>query len=309
MKHTLLFITLLTTMLLATLSFSADESSGKPSVMVEGTATAVAIVVAIDEESRKITLKGLEGEILAFTAGPEVRNFGQIKRGDQVIMSYYEGFAIGFSPKGSGVRERVDSIDVERAELGEKPGAKITGSIAAIGTVMAIDVENRKVTLKGAKKTVVLEASEDIDLSQIKVGDKVEALYIQSYAVNVIPAPKVSGTVEIESTSVAAGVGVEWGHGTLTMYDGTTHKFDVIGLSVLDLGISKVSAKGEVFNLVEAKDLSGVFIAGEAGATFGGGGSVRAMKNGNGVVMQLKSTQMGVKLTLASEGLKISLDE
>jgi Cu/Ag efflux protein CusF len=309
MKHILLFITLLASMLVAALSVSANESSGKPSAMVEGTATAVSIVVAIDKESRKITLKGSEGDLVAFTAGPEVRNFGQVKRGDQVIMSYYEGFAIEFSPKGSGARERVDSVDVERAELGEKPGAKITGSIAAIGTVMAVDVENRKVTLKGANKTVVLEASKDIDLSQIKVGDKVEALYIQSYAVNVIPAPKVSGTVEIESISVAAGIGVEWGHGTLTMYDGTTHKFDVIGLSVLDLGISKVSAKGEVFNLVEEKDLNGVFIAGEAGAALGGGGSIQAMKNGNGVVIQLKCTQMGVKLTLAPEGLKISLDE
>jgi len=116
----------------------------------------------------------------------------------------------------------------------------------------------------------------------------------------------VSGTVKIESKSVALGIGVEWGHGTLTMYDGSTHKFKIKGLSVLDLGISKVDASGEVFKLVQAKDLNGTFIAGEAGAALIGGGSVIAMKNGNGVVMQLKSTQKGVKLTLAGEGLKVS---
>jgi Cu/Ag efflux protein CusF len=309
MKNNLLFVALLAAMLLASFTVSADENAGEPAIIVEDAAVAVAIVVAIDEASRKITLKDLEGDESTFTAGPEVRNFDQVKRGDQVIVSYHEGFALAFGPKGSGVRERIDSIDVARAELGEKPAVQITGSIAAIGTVMAIDVENRKVTLKGAKNTVVLEASEEVDLSQVKVGDEVEALYIKSYAVNVIPAPTVSGTVKIESTSVAVGIGVEWGHGTLTMYDGTTHKFDVNGLSVLDLGISKISATGEVFNLVEAKDLGGVFIAGEAGAALGGGGSVQAMKNGNGVVMQLRSTQTGVKLTLAPEGLQISLDE
>lgn len=309
MKLNLLFIALLVTMLLASFAVSADENSGEPAIMVEDAAVAVAIVVAIDEESRIITLKDIEGDESTFTAGPEVRNFDQIKRGDQVIVSYHEKFALAFGPKESGVRERIDSVDVERAELGEQPAMMITGSIAVIGTVMAVDVENRKVTLKGAKNTVVLAASGDIDLSQVKVGDEVETVYIKSYAVNVIPAPMVSGTVEIESTSVAVGIGVEWGHGTLTMYDGTTHKFDVTGLSVFDLGISKVSATGEVFNLVEAKDLNGIFIAGEAGAALGGGGSVQAMKNGNGVVMQLKSTQIGIKLTLAPEGLQISLDE
>jgi Cu/Ag efflux protein CusF len=309
MKNNLLFIALLAVMLLVSHTVTADENAGEPAIIVEDAAVAVAIVVAIDEESRKITLKDLEGDESTFTAGPEVRNFDQIKRGDQVIVSYHEGFALAFGPKGSGLRERIDSIDIERAELGEKPAMMVTGSIAAVGTVMAVDVENRKVTLKGAKNTVVLEASEEVDLSQVKVGDEVEALYIKSYAVNVIPAPTVSGTVKIESTSVAVGVGVEWGHGTLTMYDGTTHKFDVNGLSVLDLGISKISATGQVFNLVEAKDLNGIFVAGEAGAALGGGGSVQAMKNGNGVVMQLRSTQTGVKLTLAPEGLQISLDE
>lgn len=309
MKHNLIFITLLITIFLMSFSVSASENSDKPVIIGKNTAVVVATVVAIDGASRKITLKGPEGDEAIFTAGPEVRNFDQVKRGDRVIISYHEGLALAFGPKGSGVRERVETVDVARAKLGEKPGAMITDTIAAIGTVNAIDLENRKVTLKGAKKTYILTASEDIDLSQVKVGDEVEALYIKSYAVNVVPAPKISGTVKLESTSVAIGIGVEWGHGTLTMYDGTTHEFKVTGLSVLDLGISQISATGEVFNLVEAKDLNGIFIAGEAGGAIGGGMSAKAMKNSNGVVMQLKSTQMGVKLTLAPEGLQLNLVE
>jgi hypothetical protein len=125
----------------------------------------------------------------------------------------------------------------------------------------------------------------------------------------VVPAPKVSGTVKLESTSVALGIGVEWGHGTLTLHDGSTHKIQINGLSVLDLGVSEIKASGEVFNLVELSDLDGTFFAGQAGIALGVGGSATAMKNSNGVVMQLKSTQEGVKLTLAPEGLSIKLAE
>jgi hypothetical protein len=106
---------------------------------------------------------------------------------------------------------------------------------------------------------------------------------------------------------VAVGIGFEWGHGTLTMYDGTTHDFKVSGLSVVDVGVSSIEATGEVYHLVEAKDLEGSFLSGEAGGAFIEGGSASAMKNEQGVVMKLKSTQKGIKLTLAGKGLTITL--
>jgi len=303
MKLVFSSIVLLAMVMMSTLSVSAAE----PGVMAEDAAIAVATVVAVDEKTRDITLAGPEGDEWTFTAGPEVRNFAQIKRGDRVITSYYQGFALGLGPKGSGVKDRLDTVEMARAKAGEKPGAMITKSVEAVGIVKAVDSKNRTVTLEGAENTIMLEASEDVDLAQVKVGDEAEAVYIESYAVNVVPAPKVSGTITLESTSVAAGIGVTWGHGMLTMYDGSTHKFKVKGLSVVDLGIAKISATGEVFNLVEAKDLNGTFIAGEAGFAFIEGGSAAAMQNGNGVVMQLTSTQKGVKMTLAPGGLKVNL--
>ena len=309
MKHTLFLMVWVATLLEIPLAVSSAEPTGKPAAIMADAAVAVATVVAVDQDTRKVTLKGPDGDELIYTAGPEVRNFDQVKRGDRVIVSYYGGFGIGLGPKGSGIAARVDSVEVERAKPGEKPGATVTASAVAVGMVKAVDTEDRTVTLQGAKKTVTLEVAEDVDLSQVKVGDEVEALYVESYAVNVVPAPEVSGTVTLESTSVALGVGVNWGHGTLTMYDGTTHKFKVNGLSVIDLGISKVSAKGEVYNLVEAKDLNGIFVSGQAGIAVGGGGSAAAMKNRNGVVMQLKSTQVGIRLTLAPEGVRVTLVE
>ncbi|HUO64972.1 MAG TPA: hypothetical protein VMT97_14760 [Terriglobales bacterium] len=117
---------------------------------------------------------------------------------------------------------------------------------------------------------------------------------------------KPSGTVTIESKSVALGVGVSWGDGKLR-YKGKTYSFSVKGLSVVDLGVSKVSAKGKVYHLDKAEDFSGNYAAAQAGAAVGGGMSVVALKNQNGVVMELSSTQTGVKLTLAGEGIDIKL--
>ena len=117
---------------------------------------------------------------------------------------------------------------------------------------------------------------------------------------------KPSGTVEMESTSVALGIGVSWGDGTLT-YEGNPHKFTLSGLSVIDLGISKVTAKGEVFNLKKLEDFSGNYVSAEAAGALGGGAGAVAMKNQNGVVIQVTSTNKGVQLTLAPKGVDIKL--
>ena len=119
-------------------------------------------------------------------------------------------------------------------------------------------------------------------------------------------ADNPSGTVSIESRSVALGVGVSWGDGKLH-YKGKTHTFSIKGLSVVDLGVSKVTATGKVFHLNKLGDFSGNFAAAQAGAALGGGMSAIALKNQNGVVMELTSTQTGVKLTLAGEGLEVKL--
>jgi len=285
------------------LSAAVAEESG---IAVEDAAVAVATVVGVDQKNRLLTLKDADGGEMTFTAGPEVQNFDQIKRGDQVIAQYFGAFAVALVPKGSAARERTDEIVAARSKAGEKPAVAISHTITAQGVVEAVDTRHRTVTLKGAEQTVTVRVSNNIDLSQVKVGDDVEAVYVAQYTVAVEPAPKVSGTVKIKTTSIAVGIGVEWGTGTMTMYDGSTHTFKINGLSVIDVGVSSVEAHGEVYHLVEAADLSGTYMAGQAGATFIAGGSARTMKNSNGVVLKLKSTQKGLKFTLAPEGLTIS---
>jgi len=303
-KLNLLVVTMV--VLLMALSLPLSVCAEQPGIAVEDAAVAVATVVGVDQKNRLLTLKDSDGKEITFTVGPEVRNFNQIKRGDQVLAQYYSAFAIALRPEGSSVEDRTDDVVDLRSKAGEKPAVAISRTVTAGGVVEAIDKKHRTVTLKGAEQTIVVRVSDSVDLTQVKVGDGVDAVYASLYTVSVEPAPKVSGTVNIKTTSIAVGIGVEWGRGTMTMYDGSTYTFKINGLSVIDVGVSSVEAQGEVYHLVEAKDLEGTYMAGQAGATFIAGGSARTMKNSKGVVLKLKSTQKGLKFTLAPEGLTIS---
>ncbi len=117
-----------------------------------------------------------------------------------------------------------------------------------------------------------------------------------------------TGKVTLESKSVAIGIGVSWGDGVLE-YQGKKYPFTVNGLSVLDLGISKVTARGDVAKLKKVEDFSGNYVAAGAGVTVGGGASAVALKNQNGVEMTLTATTQGVKLALAAAGVDIKLKQ
>ncbi|MEM5789642.1 MAG: hypothetical protein AAGU11_20200 [Syntrophobacteraceae bacterium] len=116
------------------------------------------------------------------------------------------------------------------------------------------------------------------------------------------------GTVELSTGSVAAGVGLSWGGGTLT-YNGKQYKFKVDGLSVGSVGIQNAAARGKVYNLKNVADFSGNYAAVAAGVTVGGGGGAKTMKNEKGVIMDLISTNQGVEFTFGTQGVKVTLEK
>jgi len=298
---------LLAIFILACSSVEAKEDS-KAMDKPEGISTAdvgVAVITAIAPETREITLKDGDREF-TYVAGPEVRNFDQLKRGDIVIVAYYAGLVFDLKPADGKAPSRQDILEIERAPKGDKPGFSIEHTMHAVGIIKKIDKKERTVTIEGAKRTVILKVSKAVDLSKVKKGDRVDAVFTTFYAVQVEPAPKVSGKIKINARSVAVGIGYEWGSGTMTMYDGTTHTFKIKGLSIVDVGMTSIEATGEVYHLVEAKDLEGKYISGQTGATFIAGGAATAMKNDKGVVLKLRSTQKGIRFTLAPGGMTIT---
>jgi roadblock/LC7 domain-containing protein len=78
-------------------------------------------------------------------------------------------------------------------------------------------------------------------------------------------------------------------------------------LSLLDLGVSGVSATGKVYYLNKLADFSGSYFATQATFAVAGGGGEVVMANGNGVFVQLSSEQSGTQLTLGASGLRFKL--
>jgi hypothetical protein len=129
---------------------------------------------------------------------------------------------------------------------------------------------------------------------------------VLAVATNAVAAEKAkpSGKVSLESTSIAAGVGVSWGDGKLS-FKGKEYPFSVEGLSLVDWGISKAQATGDVYNLTDVSKFGGTYVAAEAGLTLGGGMGGMVLRNQNGVIMHLRSISRGAQLQLGTSGLVI----
>lgn len=113
-------------------------------------------------------------------------------------------------------------------------------------------------------------------------------------------------TLKLSAGSVAAGVGISWGSGTLT-YQGKDYPISVKGLSVGDVGVTKVEASGKVYNLKKLEDFNGNYTSVAAGATVAGGGGVSAMRNQNGVSAELVATTQGLKFVLGAGGVDMQI--
>ncbi len=116
---------------------------------------------------------------------------------------------------------------------------------------------------------------------------------------------KPDATVEFSGGSVAAGIGYSWGDGTLT-YQGKKYPFTIKGLSIVDVGASKIEADGKVYHLAKLEDFEGNFTAITAGATIAGGGSATAMQNQHGVVMHVTTSTTGLQFQLAPSGITVA---
>ena len=127
----------------------------------------------------------------------------------------------------------------------------------------------------------------------------------------VVQAPPVTAPppafVELQRSSIGAGIGISWGHGTLS-FEGNSYAFSVKGLSVGDIGAAKIVAEGAVQNMDRLADFAGTFVAVEAGATAGKGASSLTMMNEHGVSISLASQREGLGLTLGAQGFRIALD-
>ena len=165
-----------------------EKSSGKE-FKSSDVVTATATVQEVDQAKRTVTLKGEDGKTFTAKVGDDVKNFDQIKKGDQVKAAYYESAAIsirkpGEPPAATGEKETV------LAPGGEgKPGKAKIKTVQAAATIENIDAAKREVTLKGPEgKSKKIKVGEDVkNFDSLQKGDQVVVRYTEALAIKVEP--------------------------------------------------------------------------------------------------------------------------
>jgi hypothetical protein len=166
----------------------AVTSSSPGKVGVAQTVDVSATITAIEKSSRTITLKGPKGDEVKVEAGPEVRNFDQLKVGDVVDMRYRETLAVELK-KGGGMKvEKTEKAGAVGAKPGETPAGVVGRQVTVVGDVMRVDAATQTVTVKGPQRTVDLKVRDPEQFKLIAVGDQIQATYTEALALAVTPA-------------------------------------------------------------------------------------------------------------------------
>jgi len=164
----------------------------RPGKMKAGMVTVTATVKAVNKKSRVVTLKYPDGKEAKVKCGPEVRNFAQIRVGDEVKAEFLESVELFIAdapekPAGEHTEE------LARAPLGAKPGVAAIDTVEVKATVEAIDYKTREVTLKGPEGQLqkVVVGPQAKRLAEVKPGDTVVARLTKAVSITVsTPAKK-----------------------------------------------------------------------------------------------------------------------
>ncbi|MEM5341177.1 hypothetical protein [Paraburkholderia azotifigens] len=166
---------------------TVDVTKAPGSATVVGTAKVTATIVAIERETRTVTLKDAKGKVVQVEVGEEARNFDQLKIGDVVTTEYREAISLSLS-KTSGPRSATERVIENRAAPGAKPGGTIGREITVMADVIAVNSKEKTVTLKGPQGNIVDVHVEDPEqIKHVRKGDQVEVVYTEAVAISVTP--------------------------------------------------------------------------------------------------------------------------
>jgi hypothetical protein len=123
------------------------------------------------------------------------------------------------------------------------------------------------------------------------------------------PDPNPDGSIEIEQVRVGAlALGASVGGGRLR-FQGEEHRFNVRGIEFGTLGVSTLSARGEVFNLRRLEDFAGRYTERTTPRTPGSpsGPETRFLRNAAGVELRLRTERAGGQWRIGEAGVTIEL--
>ncbi len=169
---------------LTTLACAAKEPFKK-----EETLEVSATIEGVYPESRLLVLNGPAGHSV-IAAGPEVKNFDQIKVGDKVKVTYTAAFAAKITKSKDKPETTVDAA-AYTAPVGSKPAAAVGQTISSTVVIESVDTSFDAVSFMrpdGLVRTIAVESPEGKKfIRTLKKGDKVDVEYTEALAISVVP--------------------------------------------------------------------------------------------------------------------------
>ncbi len=168
----------------------AQQSSTSPAVLAQPLGTnltaeiVTALVTAVDQKNRIVTLKGPEGNEFSVVVDPSVKNLPQVKAGDTLAVKYFKAVAVDFR-KGDGIRVATSIDTSETAKKGQMPGAGAFTRVNTVSNIWAINPAKGTVLVRGPYGHFVEVTLKDPkQLEGVKVGDQMQVTYTQAVAVS-----------------------------------------------------------------------------------------------------------------------------
>jgi hypothetical protein len=178
----LFFCTFLTYPLLAQDVDSTIEPRERLSlVTMQGTVTDIV------KETRDITLKGSEGELVTVTAGPEVKRFAEIVVGDVITFDYYTYLKAEFrAPTSAELAEPFVVLEGEdKAPEGEAPAGAVGQMVQAIVTIEILNRPQMLATVEGPNGNYLTIPVKDASfMEKLHIGQVVILTYAEIVAVS-----------------------------------------------------------------------------------------------------------------------------
>jgi hypothetical protein len=195
MKKSISIVAVLLAPLFLAAPVVAQTPATKPAQVkdAEGMMNAVkvtALVTAVDQKNRIITLKGPEGNEFGVLVDPAVKNLAQVKVGDMVVATYIEAVAIDFQ-KGDGIRMATVLDDSATAKAGQKPGAAALTRVSVVSNIWAVNQAKGTVLVRGPYGHFAeVKLKDPAMLTGVKVGDQMKVTFTQAVAIAVEAAKK-----------------------------------------------------------------------------------------------------------------------
>jgi hypothetical protein len=145
-------------------------------------------IKGIDTGNRVLMLQD-QNEDVMLGVGKEVQNFDKLKVGDVVDVYYKNALLVDIGKPTKTDKSGLARVDTDVVAPASGPnvvaGFDAAHKVDVLATVVNVNAAKRTITLKGPLHTVKLDVAKSVDVSKLKKGDKVHAVFVSALAVQV----------------------------------------------------------------------------------------------------------------------------